>query len=153
MPHRLIEERIQSTGSFERRDKSMRLRARTLWCVAALLTAALSTVVAMPQAVPQVRNVPQTPQPPQAQPLPQGKPAAAGTSVTQAHLSEYVLGPNDEISILSVEVEGLPGSSIRINTSGDINLPQVGKIHVVGLTVGELEEEIIMRMRKYYKNP
>jgi len=128
----------------------MRFRARTLWCVAALLTGAI-TAAAMPQAIPQV---PQGQQPTQAQqPTPQGKPSVGGTSIAQAHLTEYVLGPNDEVSILSVDVEGLTDKPIRINTSGDINIPQVGKIHVVGMTVGQLEQEITKRMEKYYKAP
>jgi polysaccharide export outer membrane protein len=128
----------------------MRFKGRTLWCVAAFLTASL-TAAAMPQAIPQV---PQAQQPtPAQQPAPQGKPSVGATSVAQAHLTEYVLGPNDEISILSVDVDGLTDKPIRINTSGDINVPQVGKIHVVGLTVGELEEEITKRLERLYKKP
>jgi polysaccharide export outer membrane protein len=110
----------------------------------------------MPQAIPQVpqAEAPQTQAPQAQQPSPQGKPAVVASGVAQSHLSEYVLGPNDEISILhSVDVEGLTDKPIRINTSGDISVPQVGKIHVVGMTVGELEQEITKRLEKFYKAP
>src|SRR5215467_11808267 len=44
------------------------------------------------------------------------------------HLPQYVLGPNDEITLMSVLVPEVANKPVRISTSGDINLPMVGRV-------------------------
>src|SRR5436190_12632135 len=66
-------------------------------------------------------------------------PHAGGIDLAAAaqarRLPEYVLGPNDEISIMSVEATEISGKAIRVSTAGDITLNMVGRIHAAGMTV------------------
>ena len=69
------------------------------------------------------------------------------------HPPKYVLGPSDEIVILALNAEDIANKPIRITAGGDINLPMVGRIHVAGMTVEQLEAELTERLRKYIRNP
>src|SRR5262245_6437860 len=70
-----------------------------------------------------------------------------------ARLPYYILGPNDEIVILALDAEDIANKPIRITTSGDINLPLVGRIHAAGMNLEQLEAEITERLAKYIKEP
>ena len=68
----------------------------------------------------------------------------------------YVLGPNDQI----LPRVGPPGSAdeisdkpFRIDADGNINMPLLGRIHAGGLTVQELEAELVQRLREYVREP
>jgi polysaccharide export outer membrane protein len=65
----------------------------------------------------------------------------------------YVLGPSDEIVILALDAEEIANKPIRISTSGDINLPMIGRLHVAGMTVEDLEIELRQRLKAYIVNP
>jgi polysaccharide export outer membrane protein len=77
---------------------------------------------------------------------------ATGKNVPE-HPMKYILGPNDEIVILALNAEDIANKPIRITAGGDINLPMVGRIHVAGMTVEQLEGEVTERLRKYIRNP
>jgi polysaccharide export outer membrane protein len=53
----------------------------------------------------------------------------------------------------SRDAEDIANKPIRITAGGDINLPMVGRIHVAGMTVEQLEGELTERLRKYIRNP
>ena len=74
-------------------------------------------------------------------------------STSGARLPYYILGPNDEIVILALDVEEIANKPIRITTSGDINLPMVGRIHAAGMNLEQLEAEVTERLSKYIKEP
>jgi polysaccharide export outer membrane protein len=63
-----------------------------------------------------------------------------------------LIGADDTINIESVSSEEL-NKAWRVNASGDLNLPLVGKIHAEGLTVEQLESEISKRLKKYVVDP
>lgn len=68
----------------------------------------------------------------------------------------YVLGPQDSINIRVVDlIEFDPKSlgAIRVDEQGNVRPPLVGRIHVVGLTVEQLEKEVAIRLSKVMKNP
>ena len=89
-----------------------------------------------------------------AQQLPTGKTPGNGvTPTTGERLPSYVLGPNDEIVIMSVVAEDIAGKPTRITTSGDLNLPMVGRIHAAGMTLDQLETEVTERLKTYYRDP
>src|SRR5262249_33584688 len=69
------------------------------------------------------------------------------------HLPSYVLGPNDEIVILSVVAEDIANKPTRITTSGDLNLPMVRRLHAAGMTLDQLETEVSERLKTYYRDP
>src|SRR5437867_10663203 len=80
------------------------------------------------------------------------QPIREQTSAT-GRLPHYILGPNDEIVILSLHAEEIANKPIRITTSGDINLLMIGRIHVAGMTLEALEAEVTERLKAYIRQP
>jgi polysaccharide export outer membrane protein len=78
---------------------------------------------------------------------------SGNNATTSARLPYYILGPNDEIVILAVDAEEFANKPIRITTSGDINVPLVGRIHAAGMTLEQLEAEVTERLSKYIREP
>jgi polysaccharide export outer membrane protein len=68
-------------------------------------------------------------------------------------LSQYILGPNDEININAVEAEEISNKPLRIDAGGDVSLPMVGRLHAAGLTVQEFEKELTERLKTYIRQP
>lgn len=86
-----------------------------------------------------------------AQPLPDPvstpAPAAEVEQRITQFLSVYRLGPGD---VLTVRVFGEPDLSIsgaRLTDSGTIFLPTLGELIVGGLTLGQIEQRVVERLR------
>src|SRR5690349_145748 len=79
--------------------------------------------------------------------------AVQGSLPSANRSPQYILGPNDEITILSLHTEEISNKPIRISTSGDINHPLVGRIHAGGLTLEQLESEVSQRLKTYVRDP
>ena len=84
---------------------------------------------------------------------PQVEQALGNGVAASARLPHYILGPNDEIVILAVDAEEIANKPLRITTSGDINLPLVGRIHAAGMNLEQLEVEVTERLSKYIREP
>src|SRR5947208_2297042 len=54
----------------------------------------------------------------------------------------YILGAQDQISLWSLNAEEFVGKTVQIDTTGQINLPLVGRVHAAGLTTQQLESEV-----------
>jgi polysaccharide biosynthesis/export protein len=67
--------------------------------------------------------------------------------------SGYVLGPDDQILIRALEGFDVGDKPVLIGTNGDITLPLIGRIKAAGLTVEQLETELVSRLRAYVKEP
>ncbi len=67
--------------------------------------------------------------------------------------SSYVLGPNDQVTVRALDVDEISDRPVRIDMSGQIRLPLVGRIQAAGLTVDQLERAIAERLREYVKEP
>ena len=65
----------------------------------------------------------------------------------------YVLAPNDQITIRAPEAEEIDNRPFRIDGDGNINLPLVGRIHAAGMSVQELESDLVKRLREYIREP
>ena len=65
----------------------------------------------------------------------------------------YLLGPDDSITILVPDAEEIGDKSYRIGESGYINLPLVGQVRAAGLTLEQLEAELVTRLNAYFKRP
>jgi polysaccharide biosynthesis/export protein len=65
----------------------------------------------------------------------------------------YVLGPNDQILIRAPEAEEIDQKPFRIDGDGNINLPLLGRLHVAGTTLQELEVDLVKRLREYVREP
>jgi polysaccharide export outer membrane protein len=67
--------------------------------------------------------------------------------------AEYVLGPDDQILIRALDPEQISGKPVLIETNGYISLPMVGRVRAAGLTVQQLEAEIVSRLKRYIREP
>lgn len=65
----------------------------------------------------------------------------------------YILGPNDQILIRAPEAEEIDNRPFRIDGDGNINLPLIGRIHAAGMSLQELEADIVKRLREYIREP
>jgi len=89
------------------------------------------------------------------EPLPTQKiviPADGKASEAKA-TSEYVLGPQDVISVQSMHMEELQDRVVPIDLNGAVRLPMIGRVAVAGLTPSELERELTERYHEYIKDP
>lgn len=67
--------------------------------------------------------------------------------------SIYVLGPDDQIVVHVVDVPEISGKTQRLDPSGNLGLPMIGRVHAAGLTVEQLEAEITRRLKAYLQQP
>jgi polysaccharide biosynthesis/export protein len=65
----------------------------------------------------------------------------------------YVLAPNDQITIRAPEAEEIDNRPFRIDGDGNINLPLLGRVHAAGMTIQELEADLVRRLREYIREP
>jgi polysaccharide export outer membrane protein len=65
----------------------------------------------------------------------------------------YVLGANDQVLVRAPQVEEINERPFRIDADGNINLPLLGRVHAGGMTVQELEADLIRRLREYIREP
>ena len=65
----------------------------------------------------------------------------------------YLLGPGDQITIHAANVPDISDKPIRIDLSGIINMPMVGRVHAAGLSVEALEAELAKRLSVYLEEP
>jgi polysaccharide export outer membrane protein len=68
-------------------------------------------------------------------------------------LTPYVLGPNDQITIRAMDAEEISDKPTAIDSTGIINLPMIGRIKAMGLTVRELELAVSERLKAYVLEP
>jgi polysaccharide export outer membrane protein len=67
--------------------------------------------------------------------------------------SGYVLGPDDQIVIRSIDTPEISEKPILIGTNGNITLPLIGRVKAGGLTVEQLETELNSRLKEYVRDP
>lgn len=63
-----------------------------------------------------------------------------------------IIGPEDTVSIVALDADEI-SKSWRVASSGELNLPMLGKIQAAGLTVDQLEQEVATRMKRFYRDP
>ena len=81
--------------------------------------------------------------------------AAAQQTADPGNLSQagYILGPDDQILIRALYAEEISEKPVMIGTNGHISLPMVGRLRASGLTVEQLETEIVSRLKPYMQDP
>jgi polysaccharide export outer membrane protein len=70
-----------------------------------------------------------------------------------AQQANYVLGPDDQVTIFAPDAEDLSGKPQRVDLDGYLNLPMVGAIHAAGMSAKELAAEVKARLKKYLTDP
>jgi polysaccharide export outer membrane protein len=81
-----------------------------------------------------------------------GTGAAASTPATPT-AATYVLGPEDQILIHAMDVPDISDKPQRLDPNGDLRLPMVGRIHATGMTLEQLETELVKRLKVYVQEP
>jgi polysaccharide export outer membrane protein len=64
----------------------------------------------------------------------------------------YQLGPGDEIGVWVLGIEEMADKAYRIDASGHVDLPLVGRIKVAGLTLAEFRERLVEAVAKFVKH-
>lgn len=66
---------------------------------------------------------------------------------------EYILGPEDQVTLRSPEAEEISGKPYVIGSNGTINLPLIGAVKAAGMTAGALETDLNQKLRRYIHDP
>jgi polysaccharide biosynthesis/export protein len=80
-------------------------------------------------------------------------PSGPATPSVGEEPSAYILGPGDTITIRALNVEEISEKPVRIGTSGVIKFPMIGRIEAAGMTLEQLEAEIINRLKDSVNEP
>ncbi len=70
-----------------------------------------------------------------------------------ADSSSYILGPEDLITIRVFAADDIPDKPAQIDNDGTVTLPMIGQVHAAGLTVEQLQANLVTAYKKYFKNP
>ncbi len=65
----------------------------------------------------------------------------------------YLLGPDDEIMIRTLNLREIDERPVRIDMQGNINVPLLGRLPAAGLSLEQLEAEIAKRLKTYLHEP
>jgi len=78
----------------------------------------------------------------------------AGPSAPAAPSSDYVLGPQDLITIIVTDLpDDFTDKTFRVDMSGDLTIPYAGRIHAAGLSTQALEQALRAAISKIIKDP
>jgi polysaccharide export outer membrane protein len=125
-------------------------------CMAAtVLFGCLAPAFSQTPVQPQQKQLERRSLDPALQPATGIKPAApAAKPGTPAEVpADYILGADDQISLMTPEAEELNGKVLRIEGNGSVTLPLVGAVKAAGLTPAQFAGEISTRLQKYYVKP
>jgi protein involved in polysaccharide export with SLBB domain len=65
----------------------------------------------------------------------------------------YTLEPHDQILVQAPQAAEIDEKPFRIDAGGIINLPLLGRVHAGGMTVRELESDLVQRLREHFSEP
>ncbi len=82
-----------------------------------------------------------------------GEAVAAIPSTAPTNLKSYVLGPEDQITVRIFAAGDIPDKPVQIDNNGSVTLPMIGQVHAAGLTVGQLQANLVTAYKKYFKDP
>ena len=66
---------------------------------------------------------------------------------------QYALGPGDQVAIHVVDMDEISDKPYRIDPSGFIDLPLVGRVEVSGLTTEQLKATLATKLARYISAP
>ena len=75
------------------------------------------------------------------------------TEATNRVRSIYALGPDDQITLQAPDAEEISDKPFRINPSGFVTLPLLGRVQAADLTAEQLEVELTKRLKAYVQDP
>ncbi len=72
---------------------------------------------------------------------------------TSSQPTQYLLGPGDLISLHVLDLEDVSEKPVRIDPSGSIDLPLIGRVTATGLSIEQLRETLSKKLTKYIESP
>ena len=88
----------------------------------------------------------------QSKPLP-GNGDQSGPAANSVNASNYILGPEDQITVRVFAADDIPDRPAQIANDGTVTLPMIGKVHAAGLTVDQLQTALTADYKKFFKDP
>jgi polysaccharide biosynthesis/export protein len=82
----------------------------------------------------------------------EGDKAVATSDGSQSNL-QYVLGPGDQITIHVVDLDDVSDKPVRMDPTGSLDLPLIGRLSASGLTVEELKNSLAAKLSKFITSP
>lgn len=79
-------------------------------------------------------------------------PAAAATPAWNVP-TNYILGPNDQVTLSVADLDEVSDKPFRIDMRGDLKVPLAGRIHAEGLTADQLEAKLESVLKKDLRDP
>src|SRR6478672_9388517 len=133
------------------------MRTNHLLIAAALIQIAAARIAAQPPAAAPKVAPTQTPAPATTYkpdfeiPTPPG--SGQSRSEPSASSDGYVIGPQDNLSIIVTDETDLTGK-YRVDTDGTISMPYIQRVPVAGLTLAEAQAKITTLLQAgYFRNP
>jgi polysaccharide biosynthesis/export protein len=77
----------------------------------------------------------------------------AARSAAPTNVTSYVLGAEDQITVRVFAADDIPDKPVQIDNDGTVTLPMIGQVHAAGLTVEQLQANLITAYKKYFKDP
>jgi polysaccharide export outer membrane protein len=63
-----------------------------------------------------------------------------------------VIGPDDSVTIMAINSDEI-SKTWRVSSTGELDLPMVGKVHAAGLTAEQLEQTLTVGLKRYIRDP
>jgi polysaccharide export outer membrane protein len=82
-----------------------------------------------------------------------GEAVAAAPSAAPTNVTSYVLGPEDQITVRVFAADDISDKPVQIDNDGTVTLPMIGQVHAAGLTVEQLQDNLVPAYKKYFKDP
>ena len=79
--------------------------------------------------------------------------AASAPSAAPVNMTSYVLGAEDQITVRVFAADDIPDKPAQIDNDGTVTLPMIGRVHAAGLTVEQLQANLVTAYKKYFKDP
>jgi polysaccharide biosynthesis/export protein len=79
--------------------------------------------------------------------------ATPTTPAPPVNMTSYVLGPEDQVTVRVFAADDIPDKPVQIDNDGTVTLPMIGQVHAAGLTVEQLQANLVTAYKKYFKNP
>jgi polysaccharide biosynthesis/export protein len=79
--------------------------------------------------------------------------AASFGAEAPGETAKYVLGPEDQVTVRVIDLEEIEDKPVRVDLRGNINLPIVGRVRAMGLTVEQLEIAIAEKLTSVLQDP
>jgi polysaccharide biosynthesis/export protein len=70
-----------------------------------------------------------------------------------AQSTNYVLGPEDQVTVRIFAADDIPDKPSTIANDGTVTLPMIGQVKAAGLTVEQFQQNVTTAYKKYFKDP